>query len=132
MARKKRGRQGAGRFPSTTFDDRKAASKRRRLAIGAAGIVATIEAVGLACIFLRVAIVATMAFREKVWKELVDLARRKRTKPETLAERAVIDFLQRVTDEDLILRSESAARKRGLASSRAEELIRKFRLKSKA
>ncbi|MFO0969143.1 MAG: hypothetical protein U0793_26615 [Gemmataceae bacterium] len=72
-----------------------------------------------------------MVFKETVWHALVDVARRRRTKPEILAEQAVADFLERVADEDLLADSETAARKTGLTVGEAEERLRAMRSKGK-
>ncbi|MFO0967675.1 MAG: hypothetical protein U0793_19105 [Gemmataceae bacterium] len=74
---------------------------------------------------------ATLAIKETVWQSLVAAARKRRTRPEILAEKAVTDFLRRAADEELLAQSERAAQKTGLSASDAERLVRQFRSKGK-
>jgi hypothetical protein len=71
--------------------------------------------------------VAELVIKEKVWQELTQVARRRRKKPEELAHTALVEFLQRQADEDLLARSSRAAQKTAFAVGTTEELIRQHR-----
>ncbi len=74
---------------------------------------------------------AAITVREEVWQDLVALARQRRRRAETLAEEALRDYLQRAADEDLLIRSERAARRAPFRIEETEEVIRRARLKRK-
>jgi predicted nucleic acid-binding protein len=61
-------------------------------------------------------LMAELVVREKVWQELIQVARRHRKKPEDLAHAALVDFLQR-----------QAAQKTAFPIGETEELIRQHR-----
>jgi hypothetical protein len=65
--------------------------------------------------------------REKLWQDLVAVARKRRQRAESLADDAVSEYLQRVADEDLLHRSERAARKAKFRIGDTERIIRKWR-----
>ena len=65
--------------------------------------------------------------RQGLWEDLVIAAEKQRQKPETLANHAVQDFLQRMADEELLLRSAKAARRSPLRARNAEGAIRRYR-----
>jgi len=65
--------------------------------------------------------------REKLWKDLVAVARKRGQRAESLAENAVSEYLQRVADEDLLHRSERAAHKTKFRIGDTEQIIRKWR-----
>ncbi len=65
--------------------------------------------------------------REKLWQDLVAVARKRRQRAESLAENAVSEYLQRVADEDLLHRSECTARKVKFRIGDTERIIRKWR-----
>lgn len=67
--------------------------------------------------------------RQGLWKNLVAAAQQKRQKPETLANQALQDFLQRMKDRDLLDRTSSAARRSPLIIGQTEEAIRRYRRK---
>jgi hypothetical protein len=67
--------------------------------------------------------------RQRVWKELVTAAEKQQQKPETLANQALQDFLQRMADEELLARSTAAARRAPLRTAEAEDAIRRYRRK---
>jgi predicted transcriptional regulator len=71
--------------------------------------------------------VAQITIRDPLWENLVQLARKTRKKPESLAAEAVRDFLQRRADEDLLARSERAARRSRFPLAESEEIVRKHR-----
>ena len=65
--------------------------------------------------------------RQGLWKNLVEAAEKQRRKPEALANQALEDFLQRVADEDLLVRSARAARRSPLRAANTEEAVRGYR-----
>jgi hypothetical protein len=65
--------------------------------------------------------------RQGVWNDLVVAAEKRRRKPETLANEALRDFLQRAADEELLARSARAARRSPLRAANAEEAISRYR-----
>jgi hypothetical protein len=65
--------------------------------------------------------------REKLWKDLVAVARKRGQRAESLAQNALSEYLQRVTDEDLLHRSERAAHKAKFRIGDTEQIIRKWR-----
>jgi hypothetical protein len=74
---------------------------------------------------------AEITVTEKVWRGLVDVARRRRTKPENLADSALRDFLQRQADEDLLKKSSRPAQKTSFSIGDTEEIIRQHRKRKK-
>jgi hypothetical protein len=56
-------------------------------------------------------------------------AEKQRQKPETLANQALEDFLQRMADEELLARSTRAARRSTLRAVDTEAAIRRYRRK---
>jgi hypothetical protein len=67
--------------------------------------------------------------RQGLWNDLVSAAEKQRRKPETLANEALQDFLQRISDEELLASSGRAARSSPLRSGDAEAAIRCYRRK---
>ena len=65
--------------------------------------------------------------RQGVWKDLVVAAEKQRRKPETLANQALQDFLERMADEELLSRSARAARRSPLRAAETEDAIRRYR-----
>jgi hypothetical protein len=65
--------------------------------------------------------------RDKVWKDLLVVARRKRRSPAALVERALEEYLQLVADEELIAQSRRDARRAKFRVEDTEEIIRQFR-----
>jgi hypothetical protein len=70
---------------------------------------------------------ASVIIREKLWKDFVAVARQKKRKAERLAEGVLRDYVQRVADEDLLLRSEQAARRAKFPVDQTEDVIRQTR-----
>ena len=70
---------------------------------------------------------AEITIREKVWQELVAIARRRHQKPEELADAALREFLQRQADEELLEQSSRAARDAEFPIRATEEIIRQHR-----
>lgn len=69
--------------------------------------------------------------KEKTWQELVEVARRRKKKPESLADTALCEYLQRQADEDLLARSDRAAQKTSFRIRDTEEIIRQHRKRKK-
>ena len=65
--------------------------------------------------------------REVVWKGLVTAAEKRRRKPEKLANEALEEFLQRLTNEELLARSAASARRSGVRVRETEGRIRRNR-----
>jgi hypothetical protein len=65
--------------------------------------------------------------REKLWRDLVTVARRRRQRAEQLAENALLEYLQRLDDEELLQRSERAGRQAKFPIEETEQVIRKWR-----
>ena len=74
---------------------------------------------------------AELTVSEKVWQELVEVARRRRTKPESLADAALREFLKRQADQELLEDSSQAAQKTSFPISETEEIIRQHRKRKK-
>ncbi|MBI3821885.1 MAG: hypothetical protein HY289_04300 [Planctomycetes bacterium] len=70
---------------------------------------------------------AEVTIKEKIWMELVEVARRRRKKPEDLADVALREFLQREDDEELLQQSNHAAQQAPFPISQTEEIIRQHR-----
>jgi hypothetical protein len=62
-----------------------------------------------------------------VWRGLVKTAAKQRRRPETVANEALADFLQKAADEELLERSSVAARRRGARMQETEKHIRRYR-----
>lgn len=70
---------------------------------------------------------AELHVADKVWQELLEVARQRRKRPEDLADAALREFLQRQADETLLARSSAAARASGLNIGQTEAVIRRYR-----
>jgi hypothetical protein len=64
---------------------------------------------------------------EDLWKHFVAVARKDRKKPERLAERLLRDYLSRKADEELLVRSERIARRKGVTIPKAEGSVKERR-----
>lgn len=67
--------------------------------------------------------------QQGLWKHLLSVAEKQRRKPETLANQALRDFLERMADRELLSRSAAAARRSPLPVAEVEEAIRRHRRK---
>jgi len=65
--------------------------------------------------------------RQSLWNDLQTAAEKQRQKPETLADQAVREFLQRMADEELLAGSARAARRSPLRAADTVEVIRRYR-----
>jgi predicted transcriptional regulator len=72
---------------------------------------------------------AELTIQASLWKKLVRLAQEKRRKPEAIATKALRDYLERQANEELLARSERAARKTQFDIEETEDLIRRYRRK---
>ena len=70
--------------------------------------------------------------RAGVWKGLQAAAQRQGQRPEALANRALAEYLERLSDEELLSRSQTAGRRAPLQLSDTERAIRRFRNKAQA
>ncbi len=70
---------------------------------------------------------AEVIIRERIWQDFMAVARQKRRKAEKLAERVLRDYVQRAADEELLQRSEQAARRAKFPIDKTEEIIRRAR-----
>jgi hypothetical protein len=62
-----------------------------------------------------------LEIQDALWDEFVAIAQRQRTHPQALAEQVLREFVQRVSDEELLACSEGAARRAGFPMEQAEE-----------
>lgn len=72
---------------------------------------------------------AELTIRKQLWERFKEAAEKQRQKPESVAERLLKDFVQRVADEELLARSSAAARRAGVEGKNAEEVVRQYRRK---
>lgn len=70
---------------------------------------------------------AQLTIPEKLWRQFATVAQQRQQKPARLAEKLLRDYLQRLADEDLLVRSERAARGQPFRIDEAEELVRQHR-----
>ena len=76
-------------------------------------------------------IVAEVTIQENVWQGLVKEARRRRKKPEELADIVLRDYLQRLADEILLEKSARTAQSAPFRANETEEIIRQYRKRKK-
>lgn len=67
--------------------------------------------------------------QQGLWNDLLSIAEKQRRRPETLANEALRDFLQRTADVELLSRSAAAARRSPLPIAETEKAIRRHRRK---
>jgi hypothetical protein len=79
----------------------------------------------------RGAYLPEIMIRERLWKDLLAVARRRRQRAEALAEHALSEYLQRLADEELLTESERAARQTRFPIRQTEAIVRKWRRKRK-
>jgi len=68
--------------------------------------------------------------QEALWSDFAAAAKRHGTPPQTLVEQLLRDFIQRTSDEELLARSEQAARRARFRMADAEEVVRQYRRRS--
>lgn len=71
----------------------------------------------------------TLAIERSLWAKFVAVASRKRKRPEVLAAQLLREYLQKVADEELLAKSEKAARRAKFRIHQAEEIVRQYRYK---
>jgi len=82
------------------------------------------------CIYFRKeTALPQIVIREKLWHDLVAVARKRRQRAEALAENALLEYLQRIADEDLLQRSERTGKRTKFPIGETEQAIRKWRRK---
>jgi hypothetical protein len=74
-------------------------------------------------------IMPAVRIRQGLWKNLLAAAEKQPRKPETLANQALSDFLERIADRELLSRSAAAARRSPLGIADTEEAVRRYRRK---
>ena len=75
---------------------------------------------------------AQVTIAEKLWSQFAAVAKQQSQKPEALAGKLLRDYLQRVADEELLARSEHAARRRPFRIDEAEHVVRHHRKTKRA
>jgi len=70
--------------------------------------------------------------QQGLWSDLVAIAQRQKKKPETVARRALTEFIQRVSDEELLEKSAATARRAPFRMEQTEDVIRTYRCKKNA
>jgi hypothetical protein len=74
---------------------------------------------------------AEITIQEQLWQNLVKEARRRRKKPEELADAVLREYFERLADEELLEKSSRAAQATSFRASETEEIIRQFRKRKK-
>ena len=69
--------------------------------------------------------------QEITWQGLIEVARRRRKRPEKLAEAVLQDYLQQQADEALLERSSQAAQQTVFPINLTEKVIREYRKRKK-
>ena len=73
-----------------------------------------------------------LTIRKGLWDNLVVVAEKQRKKPQTLALQAIQEFVQRMSDEELLERSAVTARRAPFRMEATEEVIRIARRKKQS
>lgn len=73
-----------------------------------------------------------LTIRQGLWDDLVVVAEKQRKKPQTLAQQVIQEYVQRMSDEELLERSATAARRAPFRMDESEWVIRDFRRKRRA
>lgn len=66
---------------------------------------------------------------ENLWGQFVSVAKKKQKKPERLAEMILREYLAQAADEELLARTEKAARRKGASIAKVEAEIKELRRK---
>jgi hypothetical protein len=74
---------------------------------------------------------AEVRIQETVWQPFVAVARRQKKRAQALVETVLQDYVQRQADEELLRRSERAARRTRFRQSESEEIVRRHRRRAK-
>jgi hypothetical protein len=73
-----------------------------------------------------------LTIRKGLWDDFVEVAEKQHKKPETLVQQVLQEYIQRVSDEELLDRSASAARRAPFRMDTTEAVIRSYRQKKQA
>ena len=73
-----------------------------------------------------------LTIRKGLWADFVEVAEKQHKKPETLAQQVLQEYIQRASDEELLERSTSAARRAPFRMDTTETVIRNYRQKKRA
>ena len=68
-----------------------------------------------------------LTIRKGLWDDFVGLAERLHKKPQTLAQEVIFEYVQRMSDEELLEQSAAAARRAPFRIAETEEIIRQYR-----
>lgn len=70
---------------------------------------------------------AELHIQDALWRDLVAVAEAQQTQPTDLAEQVLRDFIQRISDEELLAQSDRAAGRAGVQARDAEHVVRDYR-----
>ena len=70
--------------------------------------------------------------RQSLWDHLVAAAQRQKQKPEAVAQQALREYLERLSDEELLQQSAAAARRAPFRIEESEEIVRQRRKKAQS
>lgn len=74
---------------------------------------------------------AEVTIHESVWHDFKALAARQRRKPSQLAQQVLREYVQRVSDEDLLASSARAGRRSKLCMADTERIVRAYRKRAR-
>lgn len=72
---------------------------------------------------------ADLTIRERLWNDFTVVAKKRRKKPEALAQELIQDYIQRASDEELLEESAAIARRAPFHIDETEQIIRDYRRK---
>lgn len=73
-----------------------------------------------------------LTIRKRLWDDLVVVAEKQHKKPQSLAQQVIQEYVQRMSDEELLDRSAAAARRVPFRMDATEAAIRDYRRKKQA
>jgi hypothetical protein len=73
-----------------------------------------------------------LTIRQGLWDDLVVVAEKQHKRPQTLAQQVIQEYVQRMSDEELLERSATAARRAPFRMDETEGVIRDYRRKKRA
>ena len=73
-----------------------------------------------------------LTIRKGLWDDLVVVAEKQHKKPQALAQQVIKEYVQRMSDEELLERSAAAARRVPFRLDATEEVVRDYRRKKQA
>ena len=68
-----------------------------------------------------------LTIHKGLWADFVEVAEKQHKNPETLVQQVLQEYIQRVSDEDLLNRSTSSARRAPFRIDATETVIRNYR-----